>query len=147
MEHFAGLDVSVDKTAICVVGDNDTVVLETEVETDPAVIGDALKRYAGRMRRIGHEAGSLSPWLHAGLPEIGIPAVCLKTRHARAALSAQRNKMDAAIGSASITKARVMRLYQALSGRDRSAAWICSGAARAILSCHESCSWQLGIIH
>lgn len=77
-------------------GDDGKVVLETAVETDPHVIGDALRRYAGRLRRVGHEAGSLSPWLHAGLLEIGIPAVCLETRHVRAALSAQRNKTDAA---------------------------------------------------
>ncbi|PNU05995.1 IS110 family transposase [Novosphingobium guangzhouense] len=96
MEYFAGLDVSVEETAICVVGDDGTVVLQTAVETDPAAIGEALRRYAGRLRRVGHEAGSLSPWLHAGLLAIGIPAVCLETRHVRAALSAQRNKTDAA---------------------------------------------------
>lgn len=96
MEYFAGLDVSVDETAICVVGDDGQVVLETSVETDPVMIAEALRRYAGRLRRVGHEAGSLSPWLHTGLLEIGIPAVCLETRHVRAALSAQRNKTDAA---------------------------------------------------
>lgn len=96
MEYFAGLDVSVDETAICVVGDDGKVVLETSVETDPHIIAEALRRYAGRLRRVGHEAGSLSPWLHAGLLDIGIPAVCLETRHVRAALSAQRNKTDAA---------------------------------------------------
>jgi len=96
MEYFAGLDVSVDDTAICVVGDDGQVVLETAVETDPVMIAEALRRYAGRLRRVGHEAGSLSPSLHTGLLEIGIPAVCLETRHVRAALSAQRNKTDAA---------------------------------------------------
>lgn len=52
MEYFAGLDVSVDETAICVVDDDGKVVLETAVETDPYVIGDALRRYAGRLRRV-----------------------------------------------------------------------------------------------
>lgn len=60
------------------------------------MIAEALRRYAGRLRRVGREAGSLSPSLHTGLLEIGIPAVCLETRHVRAALSAQRNKTDAA---------------------------------------------------
>ncbi len=106
MEYFAGLDVSIEETAICVVGDDGKVVLERSVATDPALIGEALARYAGRLRRVGHEAGSLSPWLHAGLLEIGIPAVCLETRHVRAALSAQRNKTDAndALGIAHIMR-------------------------------------------
>lgn len=95
MEFFAGLDVSIEETAICVVGDDGKVVLETAVPTEPALIADALGPYAGRLRRAGHEAGSLSPWLHAGMLEIGVPAVCLETRHVRAALSAQRNKTDA----------------------------------------------------
>jgi transposase len=96
MEYFAGFDVSVEETAICVVGDDGSVALETTVATDPQQIADALARYAGRLRRVGHEAGSLSPWLHPELEALGLPAVCLETRHVRAALSAQRNKTDAA---------------------------------------------------
>lgn len=58
------------------------------------------------MRRVGHEAGSLSPWLHTELLAEGVPAVCLETRHVRAALSAQRNKTDAtdALGIAHIMR-------------------------------------------
>lgn len=96
MEFFAGLDVSIDETAICVVGDDGKVVLEATVETEAGAIAGALADYAGRMRRVGHEAGSLSPWLHSELLALGVPAVCLETRHVRAALSAQRNKTDAA---------------------------------------------------
>ena len=96
MEYFTGLDVSVDETAICVVGDDGKHPFETAVETDPAAIAEALRPYADRMRRVGHEAGSLSPWLHTELLAEGVPAVCLETRHVRAALSAQRNKTDKA---------------------------------------------------
>ncbi|MDR7225217.1 IS110 family transposase [Aminobacter aminovorans] len=96
MEYFAGLDVSIDETAICVVGDDGSVALETAVDTDPRQIADALRLYTGRLRRVGHEAGSLSPWLHTELQQQGLPVVCLETRHVRAALSAQRNKTDAA---------------------------------------------------
>ena len=42
MEYFAGLDVSIDETAICVVSDSGDVVLETSVATDPAAIAAAL---------------------------------------------------------------------------------------------------------
>jgi transposase len=96
MEFFSGLDVSIDETAICVVDDKGTVHLQTSVATDPEAIVQVLKPFLPRLRRAGHEAGSLSPWLHPELKALGIPAVCLETRHVRAAMSAQRNKTDAA---------------------------------------------------
>lgn len=106
MEYFAGLDVSIDETSICVVTDKGDVMLETSVATDPVEIANALSRFAGRLRRVGHEAGSLSPWLHAELAAFGLPVVCLETRHVRAAMSAQRNKTDAndALGIAHIMR-------------------------------------------
>jgi len=96
MECFGGLDVSIEETAICVVDDKGAVHLQTSVATDPEAILQALKPFLPRLRRVGHEASSLSPWLHPELKALGIPAVCLETRHVRAAMSAQRNKTDAA---------------------------------------------------
>lgn len=94
MEFFCGLDVGMDETAICVVDDKGKVALEVAVVTDPDAIKAALTPYLGRLRRLGHEAGSLSPWLHPELLKLGLPAVCLETLHVRAALKAQRNKTD-----------------------------------------------------
>jgi len=96
MEFFSGLDVSIDETAICVVDDQGTVHLQTAVPTDPEAIAQALQPFLARLRRVGHEAGALSPWLHPELRALGLPAVCLETHHVRSALSAQRNKTDAA---------------------------------------------------
>lgn len=96
MDFFCGLDVAMDETAICVVDDKGAVHLETSSLSDPAAIRDALKPYLGRLRRVGPEAGSLSPWLHPEMLKLGLPAVCLETQHVRAALSAQRNKTDRA---------------------------------------------------
>ncbi len=75
--------------------------------TDPEAIKLALKPFLGRLRRVGHEAGSLSPWLHPELLKLGLPAVCLETQHVRAAMSAQRNKTDKAdaLGIAHIMRA------------------------------------------
>jgi transposase len=44
--------------------------------------------------RIGLEARPLSQWLHAGLVEAGLPAICIETRHVKAALKAMRVKTD-----------------------------------------------------
>jgi len=106
MEHFAGLDVSVQTTAICVVDAGGEPVLRTEVATEPEAIAAALAPWLPTLRRAGHEAGSLSPWLQGGLRRCGVPAVCLETRHVRAALAAQRNKTDAtdALGLAHIVR-------------------------------------------
>lgn len=66
--------------------------LEVAVVTDAETILEALKPFLERLRRVGHEAGSLSPWLHPKLKKLGLPAICLEAVHVRAAMSAQRNR-------------------------------------------------------
>ncbi len=95
MAHFAGLDVSIDETAVCVVDDQGAVLMQCSVPTEPESIAKALAPFAATLKRAGHEAGSLSPWLHPELKALGVPVVCLETRQVRAAMSAQRNKTDA----------------------------------------------------
>lgn len=96
MDCFAGLDVSIDETAICVVNEAGKVMMTASVPTDPESIAAALAPYRRQLQRVGHEAGALAPWLQPGLREAGLPAICLETRHVRAAMAAQRNKTDAA---------------------------------------------------
>ena len=68
MKYDAALDVGVSKSALCVISSEDgSIILETTVETEPERIAAALAPYANRLRRVGHEAGSLSPWLHREL--------------------------------------------------------------------------------
>ena len=64
------------------------------VATEPEVIRCALEGYADRLRRVGHETGALSPWLHRGLERLRLKMVLLETRHVHAAPKAQRNKTD-----------------------------------------------------
>lgn len=61
MEFFCGLDVVMDETAICVVDDRGEAHLETTAMTDPDGRLAVLKPFLPRLRRVGHEAGSLSP--------------------------------------------------------------------------------------
>ncbi|MGA7675916.1 MAG: IS110 family transposase [Rhizomicrobium sp.] len=95
MEYFAGLDVSMEETAICVVDNKGNKLLEATVPTEPEAIAEELSKYAKNLKRVGHEAGALSPWLQPALVKLKLPAVCLETRHVRAAMAAQRNKTDA----------------------------------------------------
>lgn len=106
MDYFCGLDIATETTALCVVDSDGTIVCQASVATDPQAIYHHLKPYLRRLKRVGHEAGSLSPWLHPELLAKGLPAVCLETHHVRNALKAQRNKTDAtdALGLAHIVR-------------------------------------------
>jgi hypothetical protein len=106
MEFFGGLDVSIDQTAVCVVDDKGAVHLQTSVATDAGAIMKALKPFC---RGCGVSAMKPVP-CHPGCirssTALGLPAVCLETRHVHAAMSAQRNKTDAtdALGIAHIVR-------------------------------------------
>ena len=94
MQHYAGIDVSVVSSNICVIDETGTIIMETVVETDPQDIADVLAPFAQTLKRVGQETGSLSPWLHKGLRALGLPIVCMEAGHTRAALASMRNKTD-----------------------------------------------------
>jgi transposase len=94
MEHFAGLDVSVKDTSVCIVDDTGRIVREVKVASEPEALLVALTSPVYRFKRIGLEAGPLSQWLFSALAEAGLPAICVETRHMRAVLQAQVNKTD-----------------------------------------------------
>ncbi|MGA7324914.1 MAG: transposase [Rhodomicrobium sp.] len=92
---YAGLDVSLETTSICVVDSTGATVWRGSCATDPANIAGALHRHARGARLIGLETGQLSNWLTRALCELELPVVCLDARHAKAALKLQVNKTDA----------------------------------------------------
>jgi transposase len=94
MNHFAGLDVSVKETSVCVVDDAGRIVREVKLASEPDALLRVLGNPAYRFKRIGLEAGPLSQWLFSALAEAGLPAICVETRHMRAVLKAQINKTD-----------------------------------------------------
>ncbi len=94
MDHFAGLDVSVKETSVCIVDDAGRIVREIKVPSEPEDLLRVLKNPAYHFKRIGLEAGPLSQWLYSALAEAGLPVICVETRHMRAVLKAQINKTD-----------------------------------------------------
>jgi transposase len=94
MDNFAGLDVSVKETSVCIVDDAGKIVREVKVASEPEALLAVLANPAYRFKRIGLEAGPLSQWLFSALAEAGLPVICVETRHMRAALKAQINKTD-----------------------------------------------------
>ena len=94
MEHYAGIDVSLERSSVCVVDATGKIVREAKVPSEPEALVRLLGQLGLPLTRIGLEAGPLSQWLHAGLTEAGLEAVLLETRHVRAALSAMIVKTD-----------------------------------------------------
>ena len=94
MDHFAGLDVSVKETSVCIVDDSGKIVREVKVASEPAALLVVLRNGAYHFKRIGLEAGPLSQWLFSVLAAAELPVVCVETRHMQAVLKAQINKTD-----------------------------------------------------
>src|SRR5882757_5187870 len=94
MEHYAGIDVSLELSSVCVVDGRGKIVKEAKVASEPEALVYFLKELGFAVDRIGLEAGPLSQWLHAGLKEAGFETVLLETRHVKAALSAMTVKTD-----------------------------------------------------
>ena len=94
MDYFAGLDVSVKDTSVCIVDGTGKIVREVKVASEPQALLAVLRNATYCFKRIGLEAGPLSQWLYGALAEAGLPVICVETRHMRAVLKAQINKTD-----------------------------------------------------
>ena len=94
MDHYAGIDVSLECSSVCVVEANGKIVREHRVASEP----DALIAWFGSLglglTRIGLEAGPLSQWLYAAMRAAGLAVELLETRHVRTALQAMPVKSD-----------------------------------------------------
>ena len=85
MEYFAGLDVSMEETQVCVVTQNGAVIYEAKVPSTAAGIAAALARVPA-CRRVLFETGRMAPMLYHGLSRLGLPVVCVESRQAYQAL-------------------------------------------------------------
>src|SRR5260370_36212735 len=94
MDHFAGLDVSVKESSVCIVDDTGRIVREVKVASEPEALLPVLTNPIYRFKRLGLEAGPLSQWLFSALAEAGLPVICVETRPRRAGVGAQINKTD-----------------------------------------------------
>ena len=81
MKYYAGLDVSVKETSICIVDETGKICRELKVTSHPEDLLRVLHDPAWNLVRVGLEAGPLSQWLFSALAEAGLPVVCIETRH------------------------------------------------------------------
>lgn len=94
MRLFIGLDVSLEKTSICVISEHGKIVKEGQAVSEPEALVRWVTEQDGSVAAIGLEAGPLSQWLHRGLTETGLDVVLMETRQVKGALKAMPIKTD-----------------------------------------------------
>lgn len=96
MDYYIGLDVSLKKTAVCVVDEAGAVAWEGTADTHPEMIAEAVHRWSGSVKRLGLETGSTTPWLARSLKTLGLPVIVMDARRASDAMKGRPVKTDKA---------------------------------------------------
>lgn len=94
MRLFVGLDVSLAKTALCVISEHGKILKEAQIASEPEELLRCIRQLDGSVAAVGLEAGPLSQWLHRSLTEAGLEAVLMETRQVKGALKAMPIKTD-----------------------------------------------------
>jgi len=94
MEHYAGIDVSLECTSVCVVDASGKIVREGKVVSESAALIGWFGACGLSVGRIGLDAGPLSQWLYAAMRHGGLAMELLETRDVRTALATMPVKSD-----------------------------------------------------
>ena len=94
MDHYAGIDVSLECSSVCVVDANGKIWREARVASEPEALIAWFHSLGFGLERIGLEAGPLSQWLFAGMKAAELAVELLETRHVRKAFEAMPVKSD-----------------------------------------------------
>ena len=94
MEHYAGIDVSLEQSSVCVVDAAGRIVREAKVASEPEALIGWFRGLDLELARVGLEAGPLSQWLYAAMRDAGLAVELLETRHVRDAFKAMPVKTD-----------------------------------------------------
>ena len=94
MEHYAGIDVSLEWSSVCVVDATGKIILEGKVFSEPEALIAWFSSLGLNLARIGLEAGPLSQWLFAAMRQAGLAVELLETRHVHDAFKAMPVKSD-----------------------------------------------------
>jgi transposase len=94
MEYYAGIDVSLECSAVCVVDGTGKIVREAIVGSEPEALIGWFGSLGLGLTRVGLEAGPLSQWLYAAMKQTGLAVELLETRHVHDAFKAMPVKSD-----------------------------------------------------
>jgi hypothetical protein len=126
MDHFAGLDVSVKETSVCIVDGSGKIVREVKVASEPDALLAVLRNPAYHFKRIGLEAGPPGE----RTPTTGIVRCCARAASGQTAadqaITLMKSRRRIAFTKAGTTPSG-MRLQQGFPtggmGSDRHFAW------------------------
>jgi transposase len=94
MEHYAGIDVSLESSSVCVVDASGKIAREGKIASEPGALIAWFGSLGLELSRLGLEAGPQSQWLFAAMREAGLAVELLETRHVRDAFKAMPVKSD-----------------------------------------------------
>jgi transposase len=94
MQYYAGIDVSLERSSVCVVDATGRIVREAKVASEPEALIAWFRGLDLALARVGLEAGPLSQWLFAAMRDAGLAVELLETRHVRDAFKAMPVKTD-----------------------------------------------------
>lgn len=94
MTHYAGLDVSMKTTFICILNEKGKVVRELEALSTPESIDSFLSETGLKIEKVGLESGCLTHYLKKGLRKKGYAVVGMESRRMAAILATIINKTD-----------------------------------------------------
>jgi transposase len=94
MDHYAGIDVSLECSSVCVVDGSGKIVREGKVASEPQALIAWFGALGLSLARIGLEAGPLSQWLFGGMQQAGLAVELLETRHVANAFKTMPVKTD-----------------------------------------------------
>ena len=94
MDYYAGIDVSLEASSVCVVDGSGKVVREAKVLSEPENLIGWFRDLGLELTRIGLEAGPLSQWLYSAMKKEGLAMELLETRHVHDAFKAMPVKSD-----------------------------------------------------
>jgi transposase len=123
MKQYAGIDVSLEYSSVCVVDVDGRIVREAKTLSEPDALIAWFGEHGVTMERIGLEAGPLSQWLHAGMVKAGLCVELIETCHVRAAFKTMPVKIDKkdARGIAQLMRLGYCAASTSRSGRRRGA--------------------------
>src|SRR3712207_8531671 len=93
MEHYAGIDVSLELSSVCVVDATGRIMREAKVASEPDALITWFCGLGIEVARVGLEAGPLSQWVYAAMGEGGLAVGFLEKRHGRRAFKAMPGEM------------------------------------------------------
>lgn len=94
MKYYAGIDVSLEYSSVCVVDADGKIAREAKVLSEIDALIAWFDQLGLAVERIGLEAGPLSQWLYAAMAKAGLAVELLETRHVRTAFKTMPVKTD-----------------------------------------------------